>query len=113
MTEVAAAQELVNGGKEGGAAEPAPSENVIVDLLTGEERKWSEREEIVQRMIRVLAEQAGCDEAPPSARARCSSSTSGARELAALSSLVARVPCYTLEVGSDLSTVPETISRLL
>jgi len=39
--------------------------------------------------------------------------TAGAGELATLSSLVARVPCYTLEVGSDLSTVPETISALL
>jgi hypothetical protein len=39
--------------------------------------------------------------------------TAGAGELATLSSLVARVPCYTLEVGSDLSAVPETISRLL
>jgi hypothetical protein len=39
--------------------------------------------------------------------------TAGAGELATLSSLVASVPCYTLEVGSDLSTVPETISGLL
>jgi len=39
--------------------------------------------------------------------------TAGAGELATLSSLVARVPCYTLEVGSDLSRVPETISDLL
>jgi hypothetical protein len=39
--------------------------------------------------------------------------TAGAGELATLSSLVARVPCYTLEVGSDLSGVPETISELL
>ena len=38
-------------------AKPELSENVIVDLLTGEERKWSEREEIVQRTIRVLAEE--------------------------------------------------------
>ena len=39
--------------------------------------------------------------------------TAGAGELATLSSLVARVPCYTLEVGIDLSGVPETISELL
>jgi hypothetical protein len=39
--------------------------------------------------------------------------TAGAGELATLSSLVASVPCYTLEVGSDLSAVSETISRLL
>lgn len=39
--------------------------------------------------------------------------TAGARELATLSSLVARVPCYTVELGSDLSGVPETISELL
>ena len=39
--------------------------------------------------------------------------TAGAGELATLSSLVARVPCYTLELGSDLSAVPETISELL
>ena len=39
--------------------------------------------------------------------------TAGPAELATLSSLVARVPCYTLEVGSDLSTVPETIAALL
>jgi hypothetical protein len=39
--------------------------------------------------------------------------TAGAGELATLSSLVARVPCYTLELGSDLGTVPETISALL
>ena len=39
--------------------------------------------------------------------------TAGAGELATLSSLVARVPCYTLEVGSDLSAVPEAISGLL
>jgi hypothetical protein len=39
--------------------------------------------------------------------------TAGAGELATLSSLVARVPCYTLELGSDLSAVPETISALL
>ena len=39
--------------------------------------------------------------------------TAGAAELATLSSLVARVPCYTLEVGRDLSAIPETISELL
>jgi len=39
--------------------------------------------------------------------------TAGAGELATLSSLVARVSCYTLELGSDLSAVPETISGLL
>ncbi|HZC29678.1 MAG TPA: hypothetical protein VE269_08055 [Gaiellaceae bacterium] len=39
--------------------------------------------------------------------------TAGAGELATLSSLVARVPCYTLELGSDLTAVPETISDLL
>jgi hypothetical protein len=39
--------------------------------------------------------------------------TAGAGELATLSSLVARVPCYTLELGGDLSAVPETISALL
>lgn len=39
--------------------------------------------------------------------------TAGAGELATLSSLVARVPCYTLELGSDLSAIPETISDLL
>jgi hypothetical protein len=39
--------------------------------------------------------------------------TAGAGELATVSSLVARVPCYTLEVGGDLSAVPETISALL
>jgi hypothetical protein len=39
--------------------------------------------------------------------------TAGAGELATLSSLVARVPCYTLELGGDLSMVPATISDLL
>lgn len=39
--------------------------------------------------------------------------TAGAGELTTLSRLVARVPCYTLEVGRDLSAVPETISGLL
>ena len=39
--------------------------------------------------------------------------TAGAGELATLSSLVARVPCYTLELGSDLTMVPATISDLL
>jgi hypothetical protein len=39
--------------------------------------------------------------------------TAGAAELATLSSLVARVPCYTLEVGSDLTAIPGKISELL
>ncbi|HYZ79490.1 MAG TPA: hypothetical protein VE596_19175 [Gaiellaceae bacterium] len=39
--------------------------------------------------------------------------TAGAGELATLSSLVARVPCYTLELGSDLSAIPGKISELL
>jgi hypothetical protein len=39
--------------------------------------------------------------------------TAGAGELATMSSLVARVPCYTIELGSDLSMVPAAISDLL
>jgi hypothetical protein len=39
--------------------------------------------------------------------------TAGAAELATLSSLVGRLPCHTLELGSDLSAVPEAISALL
>jgi hypothetical protein len=39
--------------------------------------------------------------------------TAGASELATLSSLVGRVPSYSLELGSDLSAVPEAISELL
>ena len=39
--------------------------------------------------------------------------TAGPAELATLSSLVARLPCYTLEVGSDLSAIPAKISELL
>ncbi len=39
--------------------------------------------------------------------------TAGADELGTLSSLVARVPCYTLEVGSDLGALPGKISDLL
>ena len=39
--------------------------------------------------------------------------TAGAGELATLSSLVARVPCYSLELGSDLSAIPAKISELL
>lgn len=41
------------------AAEPeeAIPENLVVDLLTGAEVRWSEREEVLQRMIRVLAEE--------------------------------------------------------
>jgi hypothetical protein len=39
--------------------------------------------------------------------------TAGAGELATLSSLVGRLPCHTLELGSDLSAVPEAIAALL
>jgi hypothetical protein len=39
--------------------------------------------------------------------------TAGAAELATLSDLVARVPCYTLELGSDLSALPGKIAELL
>ena len=39
--------------------------------------------------------------------------TAGSAELATLSSLVALVPCYTLELGSDLSAIAGTISDLL
>jgi hypothetical protein len=39
--------------------------------------------------------------------------TAGADELSTLSSLVARVPCYGLEVGSDLGALPRKISELL
>jgi type I restriction enzyme M protein len=42
---------------DGESVSPALSDNIIFDLLTGEERKWTEREEIVQRTIRVLAEE--------------------------------------------------------
>lgn len=42
---------------DGAGREAALTDNVIVDVLTGEERKWSDREEIVQRTIRVLAEE--------------------------------------------------------
>jgi type I restriction enzyme M protein len=56
LTEVLEAEGIPVEGDDVGA-EPALTGNVIVDLLTGEERKWSEREEIVQRTIRVLAEE--------------------------------------------------------
>jgi hypothetical protein len=39
--------------------------------------------------------------------------TAGAGEFATLSSLVASLPCYSLELGSDLSAIPEAISELL
>jgi hypothetical protein len=39
--------------------------------------------------------------------------TAGARELATLSRLVARTRCYNLELGTDLSAVPDTILDLL
>ncbi len=39
--------------------------------------------------------------------------TAGARELATMSSLVARVPCYTLELGSDVPAIPETLKSFL
>jgi len=39
--------------------------------------------------------------------------TAGAEEFATLSRLVTLVPCYSLEVGSQLSTIPEAISELL
>jgi hypothetical protein len=39
--------------------------------------------------------------------------TGGQAELETLSSLVERVPCYTLEFGSDLSAIPATVSSLL
>ena len=53
----AAGLEDVPAGDESDAVEAALIDNVIVDLLTGDERKWSEREEIVQRTVRVLAEE--------------------------------------------------------
>ncbi|TML96871.1 MAG: serine kinase [Actinobacteria bacterium] len=39
--------------------------------------------------------------------------TAGADELATMSRLVARLPCYELEVGSDLSAIPATVVDLL
>jgi hypothetical protein len=39
--------------------------------------------------------------------------TAGAGELATMSSLVARVPCYTLELGSDVTAIPGAIAGLL
>jgi len=39
--------------------------------------------------------------------------TAGGGELAQMSKLIKQVPCYTLEIGSDLSAIPDTISDLL
>lgn len=39
--------------------------------------------------------------------------TAGAGELATMSALVARLPCYTLELGEDVAAIPRTISDLL
>jgi hypothetical protein len=39
--------------------------------------------------------------------------TAGREELARLSSLVASLPCFALEFGSDLSTIPATLTALL
>jgi hypothetical protein len=39
--------------------------------------------------------------------------TGGADELAALRTLVARMPCYSLELGGELEHVPEVLSELL
>jgi hypothetical protein len=39
--------------------------------------------------------------------------TAGSSELAMLSGLVARLPCYRLELGGDVSALPATISELL
>jgi hypothetical protein len=39
--------------------------------------------------------------------------TAGADELGSISRLVARLPCYTLELGSDLSAIPGKIVHLL
>jgi hypothetical protein len=39
--------------------------------------------------------------------------TAGGSELATMSGLIARLPCYALELGSDLSGIPGTISDLL
>jgi hypothetical protein len=39
--------------------------------------------------------------------------TGGTEELAALRALVARLPCYSLELGGELEHVPEMLNRLL
>jgi hypothetical protein len=39
--------------------------------------------------------------------------TAGARELATMSSLVARVPCYALELGSEVPAIPATLKSFL
>jgi hypothetical protein len=39
--------------------------------------------------------------------------TAGAGELATMSSLITRLPCYALELGSDLTAIPGTIANLL
>ena len=39
--------------------------------------------------------------------------TGGPAELAALGVLVARVPCYSLEFGSELEHVPDVLNELL
>jgi hypothetical protein len=39
--------------------------------------------------------------------------TAGADELATMSTLVGRLPCYTLELGSDVTAIPATIVDLL
>jgi hypothetical protein len=39
--------------------------------------------------------------------------TGGAEELAALRTLVARLPCYSLELGGDLDEVPDVLNELL
>jgi hypothetical protein len=39
--------------------------------------------------------------------------TGGTEELAALRTLVARLPCYSLELGGDLERVPEALDELL
>jgi hypothetical protein len=39
--------------------------------------------------------------------------TAGADELATMSALVARLPCYRLELGSDLTAIPVEVARLL
>jgi hypothetical protein len=38
--------------------------------------------------------------------------TGGAEELAALRTLVARLPCYSLELGGDLDEVPDVLNEL-
>ena len=39
--------------------------------------------------------------------------TAAADELSAMSRLVSRLPCYTLELGTDVTTIPEKIADLL